>query len=101
MASTALKLCVAGLLVALAGCSTTNARLSQAAITQGVAKASVPFPDLPAACTAKMGRVKAGGEPWVITMRRWEFLADNRDRLAADCASWGADMKTGYQAKAK
>ncbi|NTG73319.1 hypothetical protein G6M02_08255 [Agrobacterium rhizogenes] len=84
---------------ALSGCQTNSARLSQAAITQGVAKAAVPFPDLPTACTAKMGRVKAGGEPWVITMRRWEFLADNRDRLSADCAAWGADMKTGYQSK--
>jgi hypothetical protein len=86
---------------ALSGCQTTSARLSQAAITQGVAKASVPFPDLPAACIAKMGRVKAGGEPWVVTMKRWEFLAENRDRLSADCAAWGVDMKTSYQSKSQ
>ncbi|HEY0120675.1 MAG TPA: hypothetical protein VGC14_02750 [Rhizobium sp.] len=99
MAQLALKLSAVAILLALASCETTDARVSQAAITQGVAKASVPFPDLPEACTAKMGRVKAGGEPWVMTIKRWEFVADNRDRLAADCAAWGADMKAAYQAK--
>ncbi|NTG07279.1 hypothetical protein [Rhizobium rhizogenes] len=87
--------------LALSGCETTNARLSQAAITQGVAKASVPFPDLPAACIAKMGRVKAGGEPWVITMKRWDVVAENRDRNADDCAAWGRDMKARYEARSQ
>jgi hypothetical protein len=87
--------------IVLSGCETTSARVKQAAVMQGAAKASVPFPDLPESCTVKIGRVKAGGEPWVITMKRWDVVAENRDRKADDCAAWGRDMKARYEAKSQ
>lgn len=80
----------------LAGCSTTEKRMQAAAVTQGQARASIEFPTLPAACTAKVGRVVPGDEPWVIVHKRWQITADNRDRQAADCAAWGEDMKQKY-----
>ncbi len=46
------------------------------------------------ACVAKMGRVRPGDEPWVIVQKRWQILAENRDRQADDCAAWGRDMQT-------
>lgn len=78
----------------LAGCQSVTERAEQAAAQQGIAQAAKPFPDLSAACTAKVGRVKPGTEPWVVTFRRWEVVADNRDREAEDCAAWGRDMKS-------
>lgn len=81
------------LLAFLAGCSVTE-RAEKAADAKGRALASTSFPDLPAACTAKMERVKPKREePRVITLKRWDVVADNRDRQAADCGAWGADMK--------
>jgi hypothetical protein len=77
----------------LSSCQTIEQRASEAAKTQGEVNASIPFPDPPAACIAKIGRVRVGDEPWVITFKRWEITADNRDRQAEDCAKWFADMK--------
>ncbi|NLS06851.1 hypothetical protein HGP14_26430 [Rhizobium sp. P32RR-XVIII] len=82
--------------VLLSSCQSVDERVSAAAAVQGQARASAPFPDLPPACVAKMGRVRPGDEPWVITFKRWEIVADNRDRQADDCAAWGRDMKTRY-----
>jgi hypothetical protein len=97
MASKALILAAA----LLTGCTTTAERVEKriraAAVAQGQARASTPFPDLPDACTAKTDRVKTRDEPWVVINYRWQVSADNRDRQADDCAKWGADMKQKYQ----
>jgi len=81
------------LLTLLAGCQSVPERAERAAEAKGRALASTPFPDLPAACTAKMERVRPKPEePRVITLKRWEIVADNRDRQADDCRAWGAEM---------
>ncbi len=82
------------LLVFLAGCASVTERAEKAATAQGQARAETPFPDLPVACTAKMGRVKPqADEARVVTLKRWEIVADVRDRQADDCAAWSRDMK--------
>ncbi|MNE46177.1 hypothetical protein D3C80_1405010 [compost metagenome] len=80
----------------LTGCATTEQRVTTAAKTEGEARAVIPFPDPPASCVAKIGRVRIGDEPWVVTFRRWEVVADIRDQQAADCAAWFADMKENW-----
>lgn len=80
----------------LASCQTTEQRVTAAAKTEGGARAVIPFPDPPASCVAKIGRVRIGDEPWVVTFKRWEIVADNRDQLAADCAAWFADIKARW-----
>jgi hypothetical protein len=85
-------------LLLLTGCQSIEERAHDAAVVKGEAQAQRQFPDLPEACTAKTGRVKPQpGEPRVVTLKRWEIVADNRDRQAADCAAWGADMKAGTE----
>jgi hypothetical protein len=82
------------LVALLAGCQSVHERAEKAAEAKGRAQASAPFPDLPAACTAKMERVKPKPEePRIITLKRWDMVADNRDRQSADCAQWGIDLK--------
>lgn len=80
----------------LTGCATTEQRISAAAKTGGEARAVIPFPDPPASCVAKIGRVRIGDEPWVVTFKRWEVVADIRDQQAADCAAWFADIKARW-----
>lgn len=76
-------------LLALAGCQTDQDRLSGAAISAALIHADDPLPDLPAACTAEMPRaIPKASEPWVITQKRWEYLAENRDHLSNDCKTW-------------
>ncbi|WP_448774013.1 hypothetical protein [Agrobacterium vitis] len=83
------------MLMSAKGCQTLDQRASAAAVIQGQARAQSQFPDLPEACVAKMGRVAPrDDEARVMTLKRWEVVADNRDRQAADCAAWGADMKS-------
>lgn len=78
----------------LGGCQSLNGRAITAAETQGAAQALSSFPDLPEACVAKVERVLPKvGEKARWTQKRWEFVADNRDRLTEDCAAWGADIK--------
>ena len=82
---------IACLLMSAKGCVSIgdlDARTRDAARDLGQARAQQPLLDLPPACTVKMGRVKPGGEPWVLTQKRWEVLAENRDRHADDCAAW-------------
>jgi hypothetical protein len=75
-------------------CQTIEQRAVCAAVIQGETKAETPFPDLPDACIAKTGRVRpAADEARVITLKRWDVVADIRDRQSADCAAWGADQK--------
>lgn len=82
----------------LASCQSTEERLQAAAVVQGQAQATQTFPDLPDACTAKTGRVRPQeGEARVVTLKRWEVVADNRDRQAEDCKSWGMDMKANWK----
>ncbi len=57
---------------------------------RAVAKPSLIVP--PAACTAKVGRVRPGGEPWVISQLRWETITYNRDRLTDARIAWAADI---------
>ncbi|MBB4520463.1 UNVERIFIED_ORG: hypothetical protein M2435_001243 [Rhizobium sophorae] len=79
------------------GCQTLDARAEAAAQTKGQAAAAIEFPDLPAACTAHVVRVKPKiGEKFRWINQRWEVTADNRDLLADDCAAWGLDMQTQY-----
>jgi hypothetical protein len=81
----------------LTGCGSLQERAHTAAVTQGQVQAQKPFPDLPEACTAKTGRVKPKpDEARVVTLKRWEITADNRDRQAEDCKAWGADMKINF-----
>lgn len=84
------------LLLMLASCQSTAQRAEKAAEDVGRTQASVSFPDPPPACIAKVGRVRVGDEPWVISFRRWEVVADLRDQQAADCAAWFADVKARW-----
>ena len=85
-------------LLLLSGCQSVQERAHTAAVAQGQVQAAKPFPDLPDACTAKTGRVKPKpDEARVVTLKRWEIVADNRDRLAEDCKAWGADMKENWR----
>lgn len=95
MVRTALMLVpIALLLMSADGCQTLERRAEQAAVAKGEALAKPPFPDLPEACTVKTGRVRpATDEARVVTLKRWEMVADIRDRQAEDCAAWGADQK--------
>lgn len=79
-------------LAILAGCQTTQQRVSTSAAVVAVAKAKADLPDLPASCTAKTGRViPKQTEPWVISNQRWNVIADQRDRKSSDCAAeWAA-----------
>jgi hypothetical protein len=80
----------------LTGCQTVEKRVTEAAKAEGQARASNPFPDPPPACIAKVGRVRIGDEPWVVTFKRWEVVADLRDQQAADCQAWFDDMKARW-----
>ena len=78
------------------GCQSTQDRLSEANTTEALARLPDPEMHLPAACTAKMGRVypkKTEGR--VVTQKRWEFAADARDKQAAACQAYEDD----YNAK--
>lgn len=84
-------------LLALAGCKATDraAALSAARQAEAVASAKIGLPNLPGTCTAKVGRVRpAPTEPRVVTLKRWEVVADNRDRQSDDCAAWWAAYRT-------
>lgn len=84
---------IAVLAVASTGatCQGPESRISAAVTVQAVA-ANTPKPDLPASCTQLMERAKPKlTEAWVVTQKRWEFLAENRDQAATDCrAEWDA-----------
>lgn len=80
----------------LTGCQTIEQRVTAAAKAEGQARAVIAFPDPPASCIAKVGRVRIGDEPWVVSFRRWEVVADLRDQQAADCAAWFADMNARW-----
>jgi hypothetical protein len=81
------------LLCGVAGCQTVEQRVAEVARADGQTRAQLSLPDLPPECTAKVGRVKPGDEPWVVSIRRWEVLAENRDEKSLDCAAWWADYR--------
>lgn len=67
-------------------CETTGERLDAAATSQGRASAETTRPATPEACVAHVERVyPKAGEKARWTQKRWEIVADNRDRLADDC----------------
>lgn len=69
-------------------------RYSDAKRVEALARAEDPLPDMPAACVAEMGRAyPSRTEKWVITQRRWETLAENRDQEAVDCGQWWDDYR--------
>ncbi|MBO0141523.1 hypothetical protein JZX87_10145 [Agrobacterium sp. Ap1] len=81
------------LLMSNKGCQTIEGRSQAAAVVTGEAKASTPLPALDASCDAKTGRViPKPDEPRVVTLKRWEVVADNRDRQSEDCSAWWADL---------
>lgn len=89
-------LAIVAMSVSLAACQSVeekaDARMQSAAVVKGQAAAKIP-PIVPIpACVAHMERVQLRDEPWVIFRFRWEVAADNRDRLADDCAAWIADL---------
>lgn len=79
------------LILLLAGCQTDQDRIKQIAVAQVQAEAR-SIPDLPPTCTEPMGKVyPRRGEAWVVTQRRWEFLAENRNTASESCAAeWQA-----------
>ncbi|MBX9467197.1 MAG: hypothetical protein KL839_04835 [Rhizobium sp.] len=74
-----------------AACQTPQSRISSAVSVQAVVR-NPPKPELPASCTVLMEIAKPKlTEAWVVTQKRWEFLAENRDQAAEDCRSeWDA-----------
>lgn len=67
-------------------CETASERLTAAATTQGQTRAAITRPATPEACVAHVERVYPKvGEKARWTQKRWEIVADNRDRLADDC----------------
>jgi hypothetical protein len=86
-----------------ASCQTQNQRLDAAATTIGETRAALPRPATPESCTARIGRVvpKVGEKArWVI--KRWEVVAENRNRLAENCEAdmdeyWNAVARIGVQ----
>lgn len=67
-------------------CETAGRRLTAAATAEGQARAAITRPATPDSCVAYVDRVYPKvGEKARWTQRRWEIVADNRDRLADDC----------------
>lgn len=74
-------------------CQSTGERLAEATRAQGEARARTPQVIAPEACTAHMERVVPRlGEKARWTQKRWEIVADNRDRQADDCGDWIEDV---------
>ena len=94
---------MAAILTMGASCQTQGQRLDAAATATGQVRAVIPRPITPEACTAHMERVVPKiGEKARWTQKRWEIVADNRDRLADDCGValddyWNAVAKIGAQ----
>jgi len=83
---------LAGTMTASA-CQSAGERLAAAARTQGEVNARAPEVIAPEACTAHMERVVPRvGEKARWTQKRWEIVADNRDRQADDCGEWIEDI---------
>lgn len=86
----------------LSGCQSAKERADEAAVTRHLANLSADLPDLDPSCTQKVGRVRPKpDEPWVIYDRRWNAVADNRDRASKDCDAWWADYRAGLAGKGR
>lgn len=87
------------------GCETlrTEDVFVQAKKTEAVAAAPISLPaSLPAACTAKTGRVRPSlSEPRVVTIKRWEVVAEHRDRQSVDCGRWWDDYRTAVEGRGR
>jgi len=95
-------LIILAMAVLLSACQSDSKRLDSAATATGQASAVTPRPITPESCTAKIERVYPKiGEKARWTQKRWEIVADNRDRLADNCGAalddyWNAvDQITG------
>ena len=85
----ALIILMAAILAMGNSCETASERLNAAATVQGQARAGIARPETPEACVAHIDRVYPKvGEKARWTQKRWEIVADNRDRLADDCRSY-------------
>ncbi|WFS01575.1 hypothetical protein [Rhizobium tumorigenes] len=84
------------LLTSAKGCQPLEQRASAAALVQGQANAASPLPQqLDGSCTVHMDRVKpSADEPRVVTLKRWDVVADNRDRKSDDCSAWWSDYRS-------
>jgi hypothetical protein len=91
MASKLALIAVLALASTGATCQGPQDRISAAVSVQAVL-ANPAKPELPASCTELMERAKPKlTEAWVVTQKRWEILADNRDQAARDCQwQWDA-----------
>ena len=79
--------------VTASACQSSTGRLLVSASAQGEAKAESPEVIAPGACTTHMERVVPKiGEKARWTQKRWEIVADNRDRQADDCGQWIKDI---------
>jgi hypothetical protein len=79
--------------VTASACQSTGERLAAAARAQGELNARPPEVIAPEACIAHMERVVPKlGEKARWTQKRWEIVADNRDRQADDCGQWIEDI---------
>lgn len=98
MARTIMLILVFALASLGAACQGPQSRVSESVSVQAVL-ADPPKPELPDSCTELMERARPKlTEPWVVTQKRWEFLAENRDQAARDCrAEWDAYW-TAYKA---
>jgi cytochrome c5 len=94
---------LASILVMGNSCQTAEERMAAAAKAQGEVQAKIARPVTPDSCIAKVERVKPKvGEKARWTQKRWEIVADNRDRLADDCREtldgyWNEIEKVGVQ----
>jgi cytochrome c5 len=72
-----------------ASCQTTERRIEAAARAKAEAETETPRPSAPEACVGHIERVVPKvGEKARWTQKRWEIVADNRDRQADDCGAW-------------
>lgn len=81
-------------LVLLTGCvSTDQKQLEVSAQQQGQATARIVLKksDMPDDCTDLVGKVAVGKEPLIVTVRRQEILAANKDDKSRNCGEWWAD----------
>lgn len=79
---------------ALSGCASQNTRIATAAEGQARASAQLALPEsLPATCTAKIGAVRVGDEPFVATIKRYQILAENRNDQTDACVAWWGNFR--------
>ena len=85
------------LVVLLSSCQTTQNRLSNAVETNTLASTGVNLPNLPLSCIQHMEKAYPNkNEPWVVTQKRWEILAENKNDQISNCEKWYNSIRDGY-----